>query len=311
MGYWITLIGSILTIAGALLTLVGFLISPNDNFIKGPNSINQKFINKPSVVIKDSPGATINIDQSQVNYTSNNLNKDGATPEITNKLLGISKIIKEGRLDEAETSLRNFDKQSLGQVDLTNIQSVRASLYLIKGKLPEAKAIYEAILDTNTKSNAVYTGLATIYAFEAFGLRTSNPEKSKEYIYKSNDYYYKAIDIDKRPQVLVTIYQGIYDNFSILVNFFNVKSEIENFERYKKLFEEVNSQAGFPFKPAELIELEKKTSYTKSELQTLLRLKGLNFDISSLPSNAIITGYSINSSDQENPFVEITSTSEN
>ena len=110
--------------------------------------------------------------QAQIDYTSKNLIKEGATQDVTNKLLEISKVIKDERLTEAESLLRNFDKQSLNQADLTNIQSVRASLYLIRGKLPEAKAVYEAILDTQIKSNAVYIGLATISAF-AFSLSIS------------------------------------------------------------------------------------------------------------------------------------------
>lgn len=307
MGYWINFIGLLLLALGSILTLVGFLISPNDNFIKGPNSIKQKFINKPYVNIQNSPGATISIEQSQINYTSNNLVKEGATQIITNKLLEISKIIKDGRLDEANSLLRNFDKQSLNQTDLTNIQSVRASLYLIQGKFPEAKAIYEAILDTHIKSNAVYTGLATIYAFEAFGIRISNPEQSKKLLYQSNDYYFKAVDIDKRPQVLVTIYYGIYDNYRILVNFFKIQKENTNLIKYKKIFEDNNSQAGFPFQPMSSEELNKKTNLTRNELQYILKVKGLNFDISSIPENAIISSYSINTSDPQDPVLTIDS----
>jgi len=67
MGYWFTTIGLFLAIISAILLFVGFLISPNDNFIKGPNSIKQIFSNNASVNIKHSPGTTINIDQSQQN----------------------------------------------------------------------------------------------------------------------------------------------------------------------------------------------------------------------------------------------------
>lgn len=65
MGYWFTFIGSLFAIISALLIFIGFLISPNDNFIKGPNSIKQKFLNNASVYVHNSPGAKISINQNQ------------------------------------------------------------------------------------------------------------------------------------------------------------------------------------------------------------------------------------------------------
>lgn len=242
--------------------------------------------------------------QAQIDYTSKNLIKEGATQDVTNKLLEISKVIKDERLTEAESLLRNFDKQSLNQADLTNIQSVRASLYLIRGKLPEAKAVYEAILDTQIKSNAVYIGLATISAFEAFGKRNSDPKESKKLFYQSNDWYFRAISLDNRPQILVTIYYGIYDNYRILVDFFKEEKEYDNFIKYKKLFEDCNKKIASPLKTNTKIG-NNKTSLTKSELQSILKNKGLNFDISSIPGNSTIDNYSIKTDDSQNPVLII------
>ena len=281
MGYWLTLIGSVLTVLGAIFTLFGLLISPKDNIFQGPKSI---FSSRQDsyVEIKDSPGAVVNVNQTQINYITENLTKEGATKIVTDKLIEISKIIKEGRFPEAETSLRNFKKQNLNQVDLTNIQSVRAGLYLIQGKLPEAKAVYEAILDTQIKSNAVYIGLATISAFEAFGKKSLDPKESIRLFYQSNDWYFKAVDIDKRPQVLAMIYYGIYDNFRFLVNFFQIKKEEGSLNQYKALFEQYNREVGYPVKvTSESIGMDKGTNVTKAELVPLNT--GVPIAISRLP----------------------------
>ncbi len=66
VGYWFTLIGSLLAILSAILLFFGFIISPNDNIMSGPNSIRQKFFNNGTVInIRDSSEVAVNVGENQ------------------------------------------------------------------------------------------------------------------------------------------------------------------------------------------------------------------------------------------------------
>ncbi len=312
MGYYFSLIGAILAVLASLFSLGGVLLSPGDNIFYGPRSLYQKIIQKQDIQIKDSPGAigtinvnnspgvTINIGPTQREVVSDDIIFNGATIAVTNKLVEIAKLMKEGKLPEAETMLRSFEKDILTNIDLTNIQSVRAAIYMAQGKFPEAKAIYESILDTDIKSNAVYSGLGTIAVFEAFKLQKTDPQKAISLLYTSNDWYFQALDVDKRPQALVTLYFNIYDNFRILTQYFYQPESI-NTQKYKELFLEYNELAGKPYlvPDNQVIEQKFEPGITKAELESILKSKGLNFDISGIPDNVVINSYRFNGGSQK------------
>lgn len=318
MGYVFSLIGIILTVLSSIFILVGFLLSPRDNVLRGPRSIYQKIIQKQDIKIKDSPGSigAINVNNSpgtviNIKSTPQEMVNDGlvfndATVSVTNKLLEISQLLKQSRLPEAETILRSFEKDDLTNKDLTNIQSVRAGIYIAQGKFPEARAIYESILDTGTKSNAVYSGLGTIAAFEAFKIKKTNPAKAVELLYKSNEWYFQALDLDKRSQALVMSYLNIYDNFRVLTQYFN-QPESASTQKYKELFLQHNELAGNPYSiPGDkIIEQNFETGISKQELKSVLEGEGLDFDISSIPDNTTIKSYRIDSSNPKDPILSI------
>lgn len=182
----------------------------------------------------------------EVPNVENNLIYNGATTSVTNALLEVSKALKTGNTKNAELILEGIPKNDLTLKDMTNIQSVRAGIFMTLGDLSSAKSIYQSILDTGTSSNAVFTGLGTIAAFEAFKNQFDST-KAIALLYESNDWYLKAIAGDNRPRALVTIYYNLFDNYRVLTGHFH-QSEQGNLEKYKKLFLETNAKAGNPYK---------------------------------------------------------------
>lgn len=302
MGYSFTLIGAILIATGGLFTLVGVILAPKDNVFRGPESFYQKIIQTGIININNS----FNIGSGHRETINNGLVYNDATVNVTNKLLEISKLLKDGRVTEAETILRSFEKESLTSKDATNIQSVRAGLYLAQGKFTEAKAIYESILDTGTRSNAVYSGLGTIAAFEAFKFQKSDSKKAIELLYESNEWYFQALDIDKRPQVLVTLYFNIYDNFRILTEYFS-QTESANVKKYQELFFKYSELSGNPdsSSSSQVIEQKFDPEITKQEFELILKSNGLNFDISAIPDTSLISSYHFDGGDISEPVLNV------
>ena len=172
---------------------------------------------------------------------------NGATKKVTDGLLEASKQLKENHIQEAENIISGISKENLTPKDITNIQSVKASIKMAQGDLSGAQSIYESILSTGTKSNAVFTGLGTIQAFKTLNYKDTNPEKAISLLYESNDWYFKALAGDSRPEALVTIYFNLYENFRMLTEFFK-RDEKANLEKYKNLFLQTNQDAGNPYK---------------------------------------------------------------
>lgn len=241
-GFILQIIGMIITIAGSLLVLVGFIMSPQKNiFSETINNIKQIHFGSGDNVLGDKI-----VYENSPTTVNNYFIKDGANAEITNKLLEIVKIAKGGEVEKAQEALRSFDKNIISNVDLTNIQSTKAFLYVMQGKLLDAKVIYEAILDTGIKSNAVYLGMGNILAAESVSRQVSDRERAKDLLYESNDWYYKALEakMDQHPAVLVNVYWGLYENFKILTKYFG-QNETANLDKYRKLFEDSNAKAGY------------------------------------------------------------------
>jgi hypothetical protein len=197
-------------------------------------------------------GVGDNVAGNKITYENNPVTinnyfiKDGATIEIIDKLLEIVKIAKDGEIEKAQEILRDFNKDNLSNVDFTNIQSTKAHLYIMQGKLLDAKIIYEAILDTGIKSNAVYLGMGNILAAESVKKQQLNKDEAIHLLYESNNWYYKALEpeMDQRPVILVHVYWAIYENFKILTEYFD-QNETSNLDKYQKLFEDSNKKAGY------------------------------------------------------------------
>jgi len=171
---------------------------------------------------------------------------NGATKQVTDGLLVVSKTLKGGDIPGAEIVLQGIPKSNLTPTDLTNIQSTTAGIALAKGEHVAAETIYSAIIATGTSSNAVFSGMAVIEAFKAFTLQKSDPQKAIAHLNESNIWYLKALAGDKRPQATVTIYNGLYENYRILTQVFK-QNEQQNFENYRDLFLEANKKAGHPY----------------------------------------------------------------
>lgn len=170
----------------------------------------------------------------------------GATERVTNGLLQVGKMLKIGNVQAAEEVLDGIPKNDLTPTDLTNIQSTRAAIEFAKGNLPAARSIYLSIIDTGTKSNAVFSGMATITAFESLKFYKSDPDKAVALTKESNEWYLKALAGDQRPEVTVHIYYGLFDNYKRLTEYFKL-NEIENMNKFQVLFLEANKKAGSPY----------------------------------------------------------------
>ena len=317
-----TVISFVLAILSPILGLWGYLISPKDNFfVNIKNKITnitqtQQIKDSPGsqnfqLTINAEPGSTVNIDNEKIIQQIQAFKEGTTTKEVINKLLEISQIVKDGNLDKAIEELRNFEKNNLSLMDLANIQSTRAFIYIAQGRLKEAKAVYEAILDTGIKSNAVYIGMGNILSAESVAAQEIDRERAEKLLYDANDYYYNALDIDKRPIVLVWIYYALYENFYVLNNNFG-KNESENLVKYKNLFEENNLKAGNPYIGDILKTLYPYRNKTinlkcsnKKELSDSLKQLGVNMDISALPEDRQLDSCILNLENPREPFLEV------
>lgn len=231
-------VGICLQVLGVLFLLGGFIVSyvrHEPTLYSYTTQISKDFLKKD--FFEKKPEAP---------NVENNLIYNGATKKVTDALLEVSKALKVGSIKDAELILEGIPKNDLTPKDVTNIQSVRAGIFMIQGDLASAKSIYRSIIDTGTSNNAVFTGLGTIAAFEAFKNR-SDSTKAMSLLYESNDWYIKAIAGGQRPEALVTIYHNLFDNYRVLTEHFNQKEQ-GNLDKYKKLFLETNIKAGNPYK---------------------------------------------------------------
>lgn len=171
---------------------------------------------------------------------------NGATQQVTNGLIEVGKMLKTGNITEAEKILQGIPKNNLTPTDVTNIQSTTAGIELAKGNIEAAETIYKSIIATGTNSNAVFSGMAAIAAFKTLNLHKTDPSKAIALLHESNEWYLKALAGDQRPQVLVHVYYGLYDNYERLTNYFK-QNEHQNLEKYRKLFLETNQKAGDPY----------------------------------------------------------------